>query len=275
MVPLLARGVSENLSATKREVAPEIDIPPLSSEVRVVSRAVSGSNLILNDETSLWMLDDEMAVEMGSSEELSISKSGEWPILDTSDFLHLPCISSIVNNMAKLPAWSSSWCRRQGHRYTLRQVGHWQVPVENDGSNLPALALPDEKQLASSLATINKKPSGTVSSGSVEFIYISSLTKNLVIAKNFEVPAFLTTNPEPITVARQWVVRSATEDTDGGGVPDDDEEGEDPTVNSLWRMVLRSCSTLLPFVSSEAIAAVSVVRTVPESTPLCVPSPMS
>ena len=54
---------------------PEIDMPPLSSEVRVVSRAMSGSSLILNDEISLWMLDDEMAVEMGSSEVLSNSKS--------------------------------------------------------------------------------------------------------------------------------------------------------------------------------------------------------
>jgi hypothetical protein len=36
---------------------------------------MSGSNLILNEETSLWMLDDAMAVEMGSSEVLSNSKS--------------------------------------------------------------------------------------------------------------------------------------------------------------------------------------------------------
>ena len=54
---------------------PAMDIPPLSSEVRVDSRAMSGSSLILSDETSLWMLDDEMADEMGSSEVLSNSKS--------------------------------------------------------------------------------------------------------------------------------------------------------------------------------------------------------
>jgi elongation factor 3 len=60
--------------------------------------------------------------------------------------------------------------------------------------------------------------------------------QNLVIAKNFEVPewdklapylAFLTSTPEPITVAREWVVRSATEGTDDGEVADDEEEGED------------------------------------------------
>ena len=54
---------------------PAIDMPPLSSEVRVVSRAMSGSSLILKDEMSFWMLADEMADEKGSSEELSNSKS--------------------------------------------------------------------------------------------------------------------------------------------------------------------------------------------------------
>jgi elongation factor 3 len=117
---------------------------------------------------------------------------------------------------------------------TLRQVG--QIPAESDGSDLPPLALADEKQLASSLVTIYKKLGGTVSPGSVEVMYTSSLAKNLVIAKNFDVPewdklapyfAFLTSTPEPITVAREWVVRSATEGADDGEVPDDEEEGED------------------------------------------------
>ena len=49
---------------------------------------------------------------------------------------------------------------------TLRQVG--QVPAESDGSDLPALALPDEKQIAGSLVAIYKKLGGTVSSTAVE-----------------------------------------------------------------------------------------------------------
>ena len=117
---------------------------------------------------------------------------------------------------------------------TLRQVG--QVPAESDGSDLPALALPDEKQIAGSLVAIYKKLGGTVSSTAVEVIYTSSLVKNLIIAKNFEVPewdklapflTFLASSPESITVAREWVVRSATEGADDGEVPDDEEEGED------------------------------------------------
>jgi elongation factor 3 len=68
------------------------------------------------------------------------------------------------------------------------------------------------------------------------YIYTSSLIKNLIIAKNFEVPewdklapylAFLTSSPEPITVAREWVVRFANEGADDGEDPDDEEEGED------------------------------------------------
>lgn len=100
---------------------------------------------------------------------------------------------------------------------TLRQVG--QVPADIDGSDLPVLPLPDEKQIASSLIAIYNKLGGTISSSAVEVIYTSSLVKNLIIAKNFEVPewdklapylAFLASSPEPITVAREWVVRSAT-----------------------------------------------------------------
>ena len=117
---------------------------------------------------------------------------------------------------------------------TLRQVG--QVPAESDGSDLPALALPDEKQIAGALVAIYKKLGGTVSPTAVEVKYTSSLVKNLIIAKNFEVPeweklgpylAFLTSSPEPIAVTREWVVRSATEGEDDHEVPEDEEEGED------------------------------------------------
>jgi len=117
---------------------------------------------------------------------------------------------------------------------TLRQVG--QVPAESDGSDLPALTLADEKQLANSLVTIYKKLGATISPGHIDAIYASSLAKNLVIAKNFDVPewdklapylTFIVSTPDAITVAREWVVRSATEGTDDDEVPDDEEEGED------------------------------------------------
>ena len=117
---------------------------------------------------------------------------------------------------------------------TLREVG--QVPAESDGSNLPPLVLADEKQLSASLVVIYKKLGATISPGSIDAMYASSLAKFLVIAKNFDVPewdklapylAFIASTPDPITVAREWVVRSATEGTDDGEVLDDEEEGED------------------------------------------------
>jgi elongation factor 3 len=70
----------------------------------------------------------------------------------------------------------------------------------------------------------------------VSVMYASHLAANLVNVKNFDVPewdslarylGFLTSSPEPITIAREWVVRSATEGTDDNDVPDDEEEGED------------------------------------------------
>jgi elongation factor 3 len=57
-----------------------------------------------------------------------------------------------------------------------------------------------------------------------------------VNVKNFDVPewdtlapflGFLTSSPEPVSIAREFVVRSATEGTDDNEVPDDEEEGED------------------------------------------------
>jgi len=67
-------------------------------------------------------------------------------------------------------------------------------------------------------------------------IYVSGLAANLSNAKNFDVPewdtlspylGFLTRSPEPVSIARDWVVRSATEDSNDDEVLEDEEEGED------------------------------------------------
>ena len=117
---------------------------------------------------------------------------------------------------------------------TLRQVG--QVPAESDGSDLPPLHHADEKQLAHSLVAVYKKLGATISPGNVDTMYAANLAANLVNLKNFEVPqwdtlspylAFIASTPEPITVAREWVVRSATEGEDEEDQADDEEEGED------------------------------------------------
>jgi len=118
---------------------------------------------------------------------------------------------------------------------TLRQVG--QVP-DGDGSDLPHLKVATEQQLAHSLIEVYKKAGGNPIPSVADdvTIYVSRLAANLVNSKNFDVPewdtlapylTFLAAVPEPITIAREWVVRSASEDADVGEVLEDEEEGED------------------------------------------------
>lgn len=117
---------------------------------------------------------------------------------------------------------------------TLRQVG--QVPAESDGSDLPHIPHADEKQLAHSLVAIYKKHGTSISPGNVDTMYAANLAANLVNLKNFEVPqwetlapflAFITSTSEPVAIAREWVVRSATEGDEEEETADDEEEGED------------------------------------------------
>ncbi|KAF9484976.1 hypothetical protein BDN70DRAFT_871979 [Pholiota conissans] len=186
MVPLLSRGLSEKLTATKRKVAVIVD---------------NMSKLV----------DSHVTVR--------------------------PFIPKLLPGLIKVEAIIGDPEARSvvGRAIaTLRQVG--QVPADSDGSDLPALHHADEKQLAHSLVAIYKKLGATISPGNVDTMYASSLAANLVNLKNFDVPqwdslapylAFVTPNPEPLTVAREWVVRSATEGEDEGEVPEDEEEGED------------------------------------------------
>lgn len=116
---------------------------------------------------------------------------------------------------------------------TLRQVG--EVPT-GDGSDLPPLKVAEAGALGQSLVAIYKKLGGEISVADAMTIYTSSLAANLVNMKNFDVPewdglapylAFVTATPEPISVTREWVVRSASEDDEDTSVPEDEEEGED------------------------------------------------
>src|SRR6266404_1448591 len=118
---------------------------------------------------------------------------------------------------------------------TLRQVG--EVPTGH-GSDLPPLKSVDAGQLAQLLVSIYKKAGGNpVPSVTDESaIYVSRLVANLANAKNFDVPewetlapylGFLTQTPEPVSIARDWVVRSASEDSGVDEDLEDEEEGED------------------------------------------------
>ena len=118
---------------------------------------------------------------------------------------------------------------------TLRQVG--EVPT-GDASDLHPLQLADPGHLAHLLVSIYKKagttPEPSVASDSA--IYASHLAANLANAKNFDVPewdslapylGFLSQTPDPLAVAREWVVRSASEDLGDDEASEDEEGGED------------------------------------------------
>lgn len=118
---------------------------------------------------------------------------------------------------------------------TLRQVG--EVPT-GDGSDLPPLKRADEKQLAHSLITIYKKAGANPvpSVASVDTIYVANLASNLVNNKNFDQSewqsltpflAFLTSSPDAVSIANEWVIRSASQEDDDAGDEEDEEEGED------------------------------------------------
>jgi len=186
MVPLLSRGLTEKLTATKRKVAVIIDNMAKLVDSHVTVRPFIPKLLpgLIKTETA-----------MGDPEARGV-------------------VSKAIA--------------------TLRQVG--QVPADDDGANLPPLKIAENGQLAHSLVDIYKKMSTAISVANISTIYVSSLAANLVNAKNFEVPdwdtlaphlAYVSATPEPVTVAREWVVRSATEDTGEEEVLDDEEEGED------------------------------------------------
>ena len=118
---------------------------------------------------------------------------------------------------------------------TLRQVGN--VPT-GDGSDLPPIKLADEKQLAHTLISIYKTAGAepVPSVANVETIYASNLAAHLVNSKEFDtaqwqrlVPylKFLAATPEPLVVANEWAVKSASIGDEFASVEDDEEEGED------------------------------------------------
>ncbi|KAH7914089.1 P-loop containing nucleoside triphosphate hydrolase protein [Hygrophoropsis aurantiaca] len=187
MVPLLARGLSEKLTATKRKVAVIVD-----NMSKLVDSPVTVRPFLPK------LLPGLIKVE---------STIGD------------PEARSVVGKAIA----------------TLRQVG--EVP-EGDGTDLPPLKVAEASQLAQSLVSVYKKAGANPvpSASDISAIFVSRLAANLVNVKNFDVPewdtlapylAFVASTPEPLSVAREWVVRSATEDTGDDDVPEDEEEGED------------------------------------------------
>jgi elongation factor 3 len=187
LVPLLSRGLNERPTATKRKVAVIID-------------------------NMAKLVDNEFTVR---------------PFLPKL----LPGLIKIQDAVAD-PEARGVIARAIA---TLRQIGN--VPT-GDGSDLPPPKTLDPKALATSLIALYKKaganPAPDASNPVV--VYAANLAANLVHARNFEVPDWETLTPylallnatsEPNEIARQWLLRSSSEDEDDADVPEDEEEGED------------------------------------------------
>ncbi|KAI6124021.1 P-loop containing nucleoside triphosphate hydrolase protein [Pisolithus croceorrhizus] len=187
MVPLLSRGINEKLTATKRKVAVIVDNMSKLVDSHVTVRPFLPK-----------LLPGLIKIE---------SSIGD------------PEARGVVGKAIA----------------TLRQVG--QVPEGSDGTDLPPLKIAEASQMTSGLTSVYKKANASPpSSTDTSVVYVSRLAANLVNAKNFDIAewetlapylGFVAATPDPVTITRDWVVRSATEGDDDDDVPEDEEEGED------------------------------------------------
>ncbi|KAG8720660.1 translational elongation factor EF-1 alpha [Ceratobasidium sp. 395] len=189
MVPLLSRGLTERLTATKRKVAVIID---------------NMSKLV----------DNEFTVR---------------PFIPKL----LPGLIKIAESVADPEARGVV----QRAIATLRQVS--KIPEPEDGSNLPPVKAADPTALAASISVLYKKAgaSPVPEAAHPAIQYAARLAVNLLSARNFDVPAWegalvpylelVTASPEPTTIARELLLRSANDAEGDDNGDEEDDEGED------------------------------------------------
>ncbi|KAF8748850.1 elongation factor 3 [Rhizoctonia solani] len=189
MVPLLSRGLNERPTATKRKVAVIID---------------NMSKLVDNEYTVRPFIPKLLPGLIKISEQVAD-----------------PEARGVVNKAIA----------------TVRQVG--KLSDTDDGSNLPPVKGTDPAAYAATISLQYKKsganPVPEAAHPAVQ--YAARLAANLIAARNFDVPAWesalvpyfeiVTSSPEPATIARELLLRSANEADDAEGDNDDEEEGED------------------------------------------------
>jgi elongation factor 3 len=202
MVPLLSRGLNEKLTATKRRVAVYVfpcDNPAFRSSFR--RRIVDNMSKLVDSAVTVRPFIPKLLPGLIKVE----SSIGD------------PEARGVIGKAIS----------------TLRQVG--EVP-EGDGSDLPQIKVAEPSQLAQSLSAIYAKAGAEVSLTAASAVYASQLAASMVNAKAFDVPewetlasylTFVASTPDPVSVVREWVVRSASEGIEEDEGHDDEEEGED------------------------------------------------
>ncbi|KAI0927941.1 hypothetical protein AcW1_005340 [Taiwanofungus camphoratus] len=187
MVPLLSRGLSEKLTATKRKVAVIID-----NMAKLVDSAVTVRPFIPKLLPGLIKVEstigDPEARSVVGRAIATLRQVGDVP---TGDGSELPPLKKADE----------------------KQLAHSLIGLyKKAGADpVPSVASVDTIYVANLAANL-------VNSKNFDISEWQSLTPFL---------GFLTAKPEPISVVNEWVVKSASQEDDDGEVPDDEEEGED------------------------------------------------
>ncbi|KAI0700543.1 P-loop containing nucleoside triphosphate hydrolase protein [Cerioporus squamosus] len=187
MVPLLSRGLSEKLTATKRKVAVIIDNMAKLVDSPVTVRPFIPKLLpgLIKVESAIG---DPEARSVVARAIATLRQVGEVPEGDGSD---LPPLKKADE----------------------KQLAHSLVGIYKKAGANPVPSVGDVSTMyAASLATnmVNGK-NFDVSEWQTLIPYLS----------------FLTTSPDPNSIVNEWVVKSASADEEDDNVPEDEEEGED------------------------------------------------
>ncbi|KDQ59676.1 hypothetical protein JAAARDRAFT_33249 [Jaapia argillacea MUCL 33604] len=187
MVPLLARGITEKLTATKRKVAVIVD-----NMAKLVDSAVTVRPFIPKLLPGLIKIEntigDPEARGVVAKAIATLRQIGEVPTGDGTD---LPPLKLADN----------------GH------LGHQLIAIYKKAGANPVPSVADVNTIY-----LSRLAAALVNAKNFDAHEWETLSPFL---------AFLSATPEPASVASQWAVRSATEDNGDDDVPEDEEEGED------------------------------------------------
>ncbi|KAH9943428.1 armadillo-type protein [Epithele typhae] len=187
MVPLLSRGLTEKLTATKRKVAVIID-----NMAKLVDSAVTVRPFIPKLLPGLIKVESAMgdpeARSVVARAIATLRQVGEVPTGDGSD---LPPIKLADE----------------------KQLAHSLIGIYKKAGASPVPSVADVSTMYVSQLAVN-----LVNNKNFDVSEWQSLTPFL---------AFLTSSPEPVPIVNEWVVKSASAGEDEDEAADDEEEGED------------------------------------------------
>ncbi|TCD63274.1 translational elongation factor EF-1 alpha [Steccherinum ochraceum] len=187
MAPLLSRGLSEKLTATKRKVAVIVD-----NMTKLVDSAVTVRPFVPSLLPGLIKVESAMGdPEARSVVQRAIATLRQVAEIPTGDGSDLPPLKQADE----------------------KQLAHSLINIyKKAGANpVPSVASVDTIYVSNLAANLVNQKNFDLSEWQGLAPYLG----------------FLTANPEPITIVNEWVLKSASADDDDAEVAEDEEEGED------------------------------------------------